>query len=90
MRSAPIGLAWHGNNDQIIRLASQTSESTRSDPRATARSVVTAMLTGWALDGMAPRDKSQDAIGVCMAYWDHNDRATMLQTYNRIPEDDLI
>ncbi|MCB9849656.1 MAG: ADP-ribosylglycohydrolase family protein [Phycisphaerales bacterium] len=56
MRSAPIGLAWHGDDDRIIRLASRTSELTHGHPCATAGSVAMALLTSWALDGMEPRD----------------------------------
>jgi ADP-ribosylglycohydrolase len=55
MRSAPIGLAWHGDEATIIRLAAKTSELTHGHPCATAGSVATALLTSWALDGMEPR-----------------------------------
>ena len=35
MRSAPIGMAWHGDEDRIIRLASETSTLTHGHPAAT-------------------------------------------------------
>jgi len=54
MRSAPIGLAWHGNEERIIRLANETSTLTHGHPTATAGSVATALLVGWALDGLSP------------------------------------
>jgi ADP-ribosylglycohydrolase len=55
MRSAPIGLAWHGDEETIIRLAAKTSELTHGHPCATAGSLATALLTSWALDGIKPR-----------------------------------
>ncbi len=54
MRSAPIGLAWHGDEDRIVRLASEVSELTHGHRTATAGGVATALLVGWALDGVMP------------------------------------
>ncbi|MBI5764273.1 MAG: ADP-ribosylglycohydrolase family protein [Planctomycetes bacterium] len=56
MRTAPIGLAWHGDEDKITRMAAQTSELTHGHPAATAGGVATALLVSWALDGMPPDD----------------------------------
>lgn len=56
MRTAPIGLAWHGDDERIIRLAARTSELTHGHPTATAGGVATALLVGWALDGVPPDD----------------------------------
>ncbi|MFQ5502838.1 MAG: ADP-ribosylglycohydrolase family protein [Phycisphaerae bacterium] len=62
MRSAPIGLAWHGDEDRIIRLASETSTLTHGHPAATAGGVATALLVSWALDDLAPADMLQRLV----------------------------
>ena len=54
MRAAPIGLAWNGDEDQIIRRATMTSELTHGHPCATAGSVATALLVSWALEDLPP------------------------------------
>ncbi len=54
MRTAPIGLAWHGDEDRIARMAAMTSELTHGHPCATAGGVATALLVNWALDGLPP------------------------------------
>ncbi|MFH1747699.1 MAG: ADP-ribosylglycohydrolase family protein [Planctomycetota bacterium] len=54
MRSAPIGLAWHGDEERITRLASQVSELTHGHRTATAGGVATALLITWALDEISP------------------------------------
>lgn len=54
MRTAPIGLAWHGDEDHIIRLATQTSELTHGHSTATAGGVATALLVSWALGNVPP------------------------------------
>lgn len=54
MRTAPIGLAWHGDEDRITRMAAKTSELTHGHPAATAGGVATALLVSWALDGLPP------------------------------------
>jgi ADP-ribosylglycohydrolase len=54
MRTAPIGLAWHGDEERIVRLASEVSELTHGHRTATAGGVATALLVSWALDGVTP------------------------------------
>lgn len=54
MRTATIGLAWHGDEERIVRLASEVSELTHGHRTATAGGVATALLVGWALDGVTP------------------------------------
>lgn len=54
MRTAPIGLAWHGDEERIVRLAAMTSELTHGHPCATAGGVATALLVNWALSDLPP------------------------------------
>jgi len=56
MRTAPIGLAWHGDEERIVRLAAKVSELTHGHPAATAGGVATALLVSWALDGVDPEE----------------------------------
>jgi ADP-ribosylglycohydrolase len=61
-RPAPIGLAWHGDEERIVRLASQVSELTHGHPAATAGGVATALLVSWALDGVGPEGMLQQLV----------------------------
>ncbi len=63
MRTAPIGLAWHGDEDCIVRLAAETSTLTHGHPAATAGGVATALLVNWALDGVEPEEMLQRLVG---------------------------
>ena len=54
MRTAPIGLAWHGDEDRIARMAAETSALTHGHPAAIAGGVATALLVHWALDAVEP------------------------------------
>jgi len=62
MRTAPIGLAWHGDEDRITRMAVATSELTHGHPAATAGGVATALLASWALDAIEPREMLQRLV----------------------------
>ena len=56
MRTAPIGLAWHGDEERIIRMAAETSALTHGHPAAIAGGVGTALLVHWALDAVEPAE----------------------------------
>lgn len=62
MRTATIGLAWHGDENTITRMAAQTSELTHGHPVATAGGVATALLVSWALDGMPPDEMLRQLV----------------------------
>lgn len=56
MRSAPVGLYFHGDWPRLVEVASASSLITHGHPCATAGSVATAGLVSMALDGMEPAD----------------------------------
>ena len=56
MRTAPIGLAWHGDEERVTRLAAETSLLTHGHAAAIAGGVATALLVHWALEAVDPRE----------------------------------
>jgi ADP-ribosylglycohydrolase len=56
MRTAPMGLAWHGDEDRITRMAAETSALTHGHPAAIAGGVATALLVHWALGAVEPAE----------------------------------
>ena len=56
MRSAPIGLYYHGDTSRIVEVGIAISQITHGHPCALAGSVATAYLVNLALDDLPPED----------------------------------
>jgi ADP-ribosylglycohydrolase len=49
MRTAPIGLYYHGDEARLVKVARASSSLTHGHPTALAAAAATALLTAWAL-----------------------------------------
>lgn len=67
MRSAPIGLYYHRDVQQIVDVGITTSQITHGHACALAGSVATAYLTSLALDGVTPNEMLTKLVGVTEA-----------------------
>lgn len=64
MRSAPVGLLYHGDVQKIVEVGSSTSLITHGHPCATAGSVATAYLVSLALDHTPPGEMIDRLLAV--------------------------
>ena len=56
IRTAPIGLYYHGDRDRLVEMASNSSIITHGHPCAVAGAVANALAVSLALDGVEPQD----------------------------------
>ena len=56
IRTAPIGLYYHGERDRLVEMASNSSIITHGHPCAVAGAVANALAVSLALDGVEPQD----------------------------------
>ncbi len=64
MRSAPVGLLYHGEPERLIEIADATGLITHRHPTARAGSVATAVAVSLALDNTAPAKILADVVEV--------------------------
>ncbi len=81
MRSAPIGLYYHKNENKLIEVARASSLPTHGHPTALAAAAATALLVAWALHHDDPSDYPQR---LSTAMRDMNG-GTMADLIERIP-----